>query len=108
MKLARLKKSSDNINRFVFWCPGCDSAHQIDNTWGFNDDLNHPTFSPSYLTKWREGKNREQRKCHSFITDGNIRFLGDCTHELAGQTVEIPEWDRQDWGGLDTASDKDS
>ena len=27
--------------------------------------------------------------CHSFVTDGKIQFLGDCTHELAGQTVEL-------------------
>jgi hypothetical protein len=31
--------------------------------------------------------------CHSFITDGRIQFLGDCTHRLAGQTVPIPDWE---------------
>jgi hypothetical protein len=30
--------------------------------------------------------------CHSFVTAGHIQFLSDCTHEMAGQTVEIPEW----------------
>jgi hypothetical protein len=30
--------------------------------------------------------------CHSFVTDGRIQFLNDCTHPLAGQTVDIPEW----------------
>jgi hypothetical protein len=30
--------------------------------------------------------------CHSFIIDGRIQFLGDCDHELASQTVEIPDW----------------
>jgi len=29
--------------------------------------------------------------CHSFIRDGKIQFLGDCTHALAGQTVDLPE-----------------
>lgn len=29
--------------------------------------------------------------CHSFVTDGRIQFLGDCTHALAGQTVDLPE-----------------
>jgi len=29
--------------------------------------------------------------CHSFVTDGRIQFLGDCTHNLAGQTVDLPE-----------------
>ena len=30
--------------------------------------------------------------CHSFVTDGLIQFLGDCTHALAGQTVDMPPW----------------
>ncbi|MHC8396108.1 hypothetical protein ACYZT8_21075 [Pseudomonas sp. LB3P93] len=30
--------------------------------------------------------------CHSFVIDGCIQFLGDCTHELASQTVDLPEW----------------
>jgi hypothetical protein len=33
--------------------------------------------------------------CHSFVRNGHIEFLSDCTHELAGQTValpELPEW----------------
>ena len=29
--------------------------------------------------------------CHSFVTDGRIQFLGDCTHDLAGHTVELPD-----------------
>lgn len=27
--------------------------------------------------------------CHSFVFDGEIRFLGDCTHALAGKTVPL-------------------
>jgi hypothetical protein len=32
------------------------------------------------------------RVCHSFVVDGRIQFLGDCTHHLAGQTVDLPPW----------------
>ncbi|MGC4033677.1 MAG: hypothetical protein QM754_18485 [Tepidisphaeraceae bacterium] len=28
-------------------------------------------------------------RCHSFVRDGQIEFLGDCTHELAGKTVPL-------------------
>ena len=28
-------------------------------------------------------------RCHSFVTNGEIRFIGDCTHELAGKTVNL-------------------
>lgn len=27
--------------------------------------------------------------CHSFVRNGKIEFLSDCTHELAGKTVEL-------------------
>jgi hypothetical protein len=30
--------------------------------------------------------------CHSFIQEGSIIFLDDCTHTLRGQTVPLPEW----------------
>jgi hypothetical protein len=33
--------------------------------------------------------------CHSFIRDGHWEFLGDCAHQLAGQTVPmvpLPDW----------------
>ena len=30
--------------------------------------------------------------CHSFVTGGRIQFLSDCTHALAGQTVDLTDW----------------
>ena len=100
--------------RVAFWCPGCDMAHQVridpafGSAWGFNGDPDRPTFTPSVLvrgkrrltdeeyTRAMEGETVELDDliCHSFVTDGRIQFLGDCTHALAGQTVEMPEWPR--------------
>lgn len=34
---------------------------------------------------------RRPQVCHSYVTNGRIQYLGDCTHELAGQTVDLPE-----------------
>jgi len=34
-------------------------------------------------------------RCHSFVRDGRIEFLSDCTHALKGQTVDLP--DLPDW-----------
>ena len=31
-------------------------------------------------------------RCHSFVTDGKIRFLNDCTHEMAGETVDLEKF----------------
>lgn len=90
----------ENSTTVTFWCPGCDEAHQIDTAhWEFNNDFEAPTFSPSYLT-WVEPnpnalpgdeykKYREGFRCHSFIRDGYIQFLDDCTHGLKGQTVRL-------------------
>ncbi len=76
-------------------CPGCDELHTIDSRWQFNGDCESPTFSPSLLVRFPWGEDKEMRVCHSFIEGGMIRFLSDCTHALAGQTVElqdVTEW----------------
>ena len=84
-----------------FICPGCGQYHRIptrqDNgegkqhpVWDFNGDVDKPTFSPSLLVR---GSHDEGGRfvCHSFIREGRIEFLGDCVHELAGKTVELPD-----------------
>lgn len=89
----------------IFWCAGCDEHHQIDTAkWTFNGDLDKPTFSPSYLTwldpspkadpKYGNGKFRDGFRCHSYIREGSIEYLSDCTHKLAGQTVRLKEIER--------------
>ncbi|WP_437178628.1 DUF6527 family protein [Labrys neptuniae] len=71
--------------------------------WGFNGNHEKPTFTPSIRVSWNEpsdipeefddtSKDR-QLVCHSFVTDGQIQFLGDCTHSLAGQTVPLPDFE---------------
>ena len=102
-KLQTVKDSSVAI----FYCPGCEEHHQIDTAkWEFNGSFDKPTFTPSYLTWLDPNPNaNEKRKpewekfrlgfrCHSYITDGFIEYLGDCTHKLAGQKVELPELER--------------
>lgn len=76
-------------------CPGCRYPHVADKRWAFNGSLESPTLSPSLLVttpgvddgEWKI----EATRCHSFVTDGRIQFLSDCTHELAGQTIDLPE-----------------
>lgn len=90
--------------RLLFWCPGCDSAHQVSigegtgPRWGYNGNPNRPTFTPSVLVTYNgaeaDAEGGIPAICHSFVVDGQIQFLGDCTHHLANQTVEIPDWER--------------
>jgi hypothetical protein len=88
--------------------------------WSFNFDDDKPVFGPSLLCRWGHhahdrgtaadckacqevaaGVPEGQRLytcgvCHSFIgcngaQPGQIIFLGDSTHKLAGQTVDLPD-----------------
>lgn len=109
--------------RVHFHCPGCEEVHGVTvdtpDGWGWNGDLERPTFTPSllltsghYIDGWTgpdcwctyAEKHPEHgavsfrcRRCHSFVTDGRIQFLSDSTHALAGQTVDLPPW-REDQG----------
>ena len=86
--------------RIAFWCPGCDGVHQVaigsgpGPRWGFNGNGDRPTLEPSVLVN-APGPYHHPAfpTCHSFVIDGRIKFLGDCTHELAGQTVELPNFE---------------
>jgi len=83
--------------QYWFDCPGCDDVHAINDTWEFNGDLENPTVSPSILAEGYSYKTKTDFKCHSYIKAGKIQFLSDCTHELAGQTVELPKINKQSW-----------
>jgi hypothetical protein len=96
------QKHDNGTRSMLFECPGCDMLHVVyvasgEGTnlpvWGWNGSMDRPTFTPSVLVSWTERPrtNPVEKVCHSFVTDGRIQFLGDCTHKLAGQTVDLPE-----------------
>lgn len=105
---------------YLFECPGCKHHHKITPDWQYNGNPEKPTISPSVLVRnghylgnegstsngecWCSYNKAQLAKgespapfdctvCHSFVRDGKIQFLSDCTHALAGQTVELPELD---------------
>ena len=87
-----LLEDTPEKRRWAFFCPGCRSYHWVRTrgpapVWTFNEDLERPTVRASILVFADDPSQR----CHSFITDGRIEFLGDCGHELRGQTVDLPE-----------------
>jgi len=72
------------------FCPGCKEIHHVNTTWTFNGDLDRPTFSPSLLVNGDTRYfNPAVPRCHSFVRDGQIEFLSDCTHEMAGQMIAL-------------------
>lgn len=105
----------------AFWCPGCDEPHALrikapgaDKGWTFDGNVEAPTFKPSVLV--RGGHFAQHHKpgdpcwctynaehpddptkfecsvCHSHVTAGQIKFLKDSTHALAGKTVPLPDF----------------
>jgi hypothetical protein len=113
MKIAPVE---NNPGMFLFQCPGCGNSHGVwtdapnartGAKWGWNGSMDRPTFTPSILVQGTQnitddehrrlmaGEKVEPRplRCHSYVTDGRIQFLGDCLHALAGQTIDLPDWD---------------
>jgi hypothetical protein len=111
MKVKAMDWDGKGTKAWRFLCPGCGEHHApIEGQWGFNGDMERPTFTPSILVRsghyakndggecWCTFKERFGREpgfkckvCHSFVTDGKIQFLNDCTHALAGQMVDLPD-----------------
>ena len=89
MKLRELEDG-----KLMFYCRGCGTNHYFDSRWTFNEDYEKPTFSPSLLVEIGHYPNPNDI-CHSFVTDGKMQYLNDCTHSLAGKTVEM--LDENNW-----------
>jgi hypothetical protein len=93
--------NKDGGKALWFTCPGCEEMHAVQvapskhskTVWGWNGSLDKPTFTPSLLVQWTHGPEKIKHRCHSFIKDGQIQFLNDCTHKLKGQTVDLLEID---------------
>lgn len=77
----------------VIFCPACKHVHVFDARWQFDGNLENPTFHPSmHVNPPGEAHIKRTPTCHSLVRDGKIEYLNDCTHEMAGQTVELPDF----------------
>ena len=90
----------DGGKSVMFECPGCGENHgfPVDGSrgWSWNGDVDRPTITPSILARGHKFVSEDSDDtipyiCHSFVTDGRIQFLSDCTHANAGQTVDLLE-----------------
>ncbi|OFY87840.1 MAG: hypothetical protein A3F72_02925 [Bacteroidetes bacterium RIFCSPLOWO2_12_FULL_35_15] len=109
--MAKVKLYDKDHGTYYFRCPaGHDHyintivPNQQNAQWGFNGDVNNPTFTPSINEKagrfvdvnvkgneeWLSNPENSYH-CHFIITNGKIKFCGDCSHELKNLTIELPE-----------------
>ena len=57
--------------------------------WKWNGDIERPTVTPSILVN----SLRPERQCHLYLTNGFIKYLSDCHHDLAGHNIEMLDWE---------------
>lgn len=104
----------DGEKAIAYYCPGCERVHVVwykgKVAWEWDGDVEKPTISPSIrlydLAYFDEDTGKdipEKTECHCFVKAGEIQFLSDCAHKLAGQTVPIPDWpyEKGTYGGID-------
>ena len=107
----RTADGGPNGTYVYLWCPGCECLHSVatggseGTQWAWDGDTVRPTISPSILVRgnqWPKDEFPEHYRpqhasvapgrdtvCHSFVRAGRWEFLGDSTHVLAGQTVDV-------------------
>jgi len=119
MKRKGTKLMMSDAGYTLFFCPACKKPHAVSvappNGWAWNGSGDLPVFSPSvgvsghevviggdglWTGDWvldAQGKPKPSY-CHSFVgsadgsTPGKIQFLGDCTHAMANQLVDLPDY----------------
>jgi hypothetical protein len=94
--------------RYFHWCPGCREMHPLPDSWQFNGNIDNPTFSPSFKQegfkvvrdaegRWTGDWQRDAAGncipiiCHYHIQNGQLMYCGDCSHELSGKTIPLPD-----------------
>jgi hypothetical protein len=101
---------NDTDGTLIGWeirCPACRSWHRIwterpypttKARWTFNGNVESPSFSPSVNISCTPHKGHTYR-CHFVVTNGQISYCGDCTHEMKGQTADLPVVEDEDAAG---------
>lgn len=93
--MAKLRYWSDRY--ILFQCPGCETPHPVrlvgpGPTWGWNQDMDHPTFDAPIIF----GGEKSESRCHSTIREGIITFDSDSKHKWAGKGLTLEDWPQPD------------
>lgn len=103
-----IRKSDKTVigfgGRLAFYCPGCGELHAVNvpghtwkdpetdeprgPVWRWNGDYTRVTIHPS-LGVYRSKTGGFA--CHLFLRNGELQYLNDSQHHLAGRTVPLPD-----------------
>ena len=81
----------ERLGVLAHWCPGCRAPHRLNTSstdhplgkrWHFNGNYRRPTFEPRV----------ELPGCSYCLVDGWLHFDLSCSHDLAGQSVQLPAY----------------
>ena len=86
------------------WCPACHTLHYFPKKplengakWSFNNNFENATFTPSMHITVEAFIDDDgtilcpKEVCHYNLTNHHLIYCGDCTHDLRGKTVSLPE-----------------
>ena len=94
--MPKIKVHPNDPTMYMFWDVALDRPNAFyvrdqHPSWSWNGDYECPTVSPSIRLI-----HTVNQVDHLFIRDGKIQYLNDCTHELAGKTVDMVDFPK-DW-----------
>lgn len=88
------------LTTLAHYCPACQEMHDIavdgaqfpsGATWVWDGNAERPTVNPSMKITIGEPGWGFYSVCHYFLHAGTIRFQGDCTHLMKGETLDLPD-----------------
>lgn len=96
MSKVSIYNMAEGGQQVFFYCIGCETHHAFavgaptGPNWTWNGDPEKPDVNPSLLVN---ATLDPARRCHLFVRNGQIQYLSDCAHGMAGQTVDMVERD---------------
>ena len=114
MAKLHLNVNNEIETTYVFVCLACGNCHWIRTKgkqpiWTLTGlENNEPTISQSILVRGTVPITDEEADrimhgekiipkplvCHSFVRNGKIEYLSDCSHGYAGKSIELPDFDK--------------
>lgn len=104
-KMRRMGSSEGSPGGLAHYCPACKQMHlfSLDGynssgaKWRWDGSVEAPSFIPSMNIRCNmpgmDGYQPDAGSsvCHYYLSGGMIGFLPDCTHEMRGLSVPLPD-----------------